>query len=144
MRRDVVGFATCGHELGHLGLNAVLQQQQHLLSRAACWLHLGANLGCASNATLFLRSTETADSEHMRDLLVAESYPVDAICIEPVSKASGEGRDIVDHGGKILSMAGSNAHFHAASDRWPGNVSSSRTAAIARAVGNWICDSRMA
>ena len=144
LRRDVVGFATCGHELGHLGLNALLQQQQHLLSSAACWLHLGANLGCASNATLFLRSTETADSEHMRDLLVAESYPVGAICIEPVSKASGEGRDIVDHGGKILSMAGSNAHFHAASDRWPGNVSSSRTAAIARAVGNWLCDSGMA
>src|SRR6476469_9362250 len=129
LRRDVIGFATCGHELGHLGLNALLQQQQHLLSSAACWLPLGANLGCASNATLFLRSTQTADSEHMRNLLVAEGYPVGAICIEPVSKASGEGRDIVDHGGKILSMAGSNAHFHAASDRWPGNVSSSRTAA---------------
>jgi len=35
-------------------------------------------------------------------------------------------------------MAGANQHFHAASDRWPGNVNAAGTAAIARAVGKWM------
>jgi len=38
----------------------------------------------------------------------------------------------------VLSLAGANAHFHAASDRWPANVSAANVAAIARAVGKWV------
>lgn len=56
----------------------------------------------------------------------------------PITAVSGEGRDLVEHGAQVLSMAGSNAHFHAASDRWPGNVNAAGTAAIARAVGRWV------
>jgi hypothetical protein len=102
----------------------LLQQQQHLLSSAACWLHLGANLGCARQCDVVLRSTETADSEHHGVICSWRGkLSVGAICIEPVSKASGEGRDIVGPWRQDTFMAGSNAHFHAASDRWPGNVS---------------------
>jgi hypothetical protein len=35
-------------------------------------------------------------------------------------------------------MAGANAHFHAASDRWPGNVNAAGIASISRAVAKWI------
>ena len=138
LHRDVHAFATCGHELGHLGLQELFTREAELARAASDWLHLGANLGCASNLTLFLRAAAPADAEHMRELLCTEGYPVEFIRIEPISAVSGEGRDITEHGGKVLSMAGANAHFHAASDRWPGNVNAAGTAAIARAVGRWV------
>ncbi len=138
LRRDVHGFATCGHELGHLGLKELLVQQAGLVRGASHWLHLGANLGCASNLTLFLRASDPAAADQMRELLCDEGYPAESIRIEPISAVSGEGRDVTEHGGQVLSMAGSNAHFHAASDRWPGNVNAAGVASIARAVGRWV------
>jgi hypothetical protein len=138
LRRDVRAYATCGHELGHLGLTELLAREAGLLKGAQHWLHLGANLGCASNLTLFLRAADPADSAKMRELLRAEGYPDEHIRVEPISAVSGEGRDITDHGGKVLSMAGANAHFHAASDRWPGNVNAAGIAAISRAVAKWV------
>ena len=137
LRRDLHAFATCGHELGHLGLTTLLTAQAHLLRGAHCWLHLGANLGCASNLCMFLRASDPADADYMRELLVTEGYPAELIRIEPISAVSGEGRDLAEHGAKVLSMAGSNAHFHAASDRWPGNVNAAGISSIARAVGMW-------
>ncbi len=138
LRRDVHAFATCDHELGHLGLHELLTREAGLVRDAHLWLHLGANLGCASNLTLFLRASDPAAADHMRALLVAEGYPAEFIRSEPITAVSGEGRDLVEHGAQVISMAGSNAHFHAASDRWPGNVNAAGTAAIARAVGRWV------
>jgi hypothetical protein len=73
----------------------------------------------------------------MRELLRDEGYPDESIRVQPISSVSGEGRDLTEHGAQVLSMAGANAHFHAASDRWPGNVNAAGTAAIARAVARW-------
>ena len=138
LRRDVHAFATCGHELGHLGLTALLAQEARLVRDARCWLHLGANLGCASNLAMFLRASDPLESQRMQELLVGEGYPAQFIRIEPISAVSGEGRDLTEHGAQVLSMAGSNAHFHAASDRWPGNVNAAGIASIARAVAKWV------
>jgi hypothetical protein len=85
-----------------------------------------------------VRTDDTAAAEAMRALLVAEGYPADAIRLEPASTYSGEGRDLAAHGARVLSLAGANAHFHAASDRWPTNVNAANVAAIARAVGKWV------
>jgi hypothetical protein len=138
LRRDVHAFATCGHELGHLGLTALLEKEADLARDADCWLHLGANLGCASKLDLFLRAHDTRESQRMHDLLVSEGYPAAHIHVESISAVSGEGRDLTEHGARVLSMAGANAHFHAASDRWPGNVNAAGVAAIARAVAKWV------
>ena len=138
LKRDVHAYATCGHELGHLGLQTLTQQQAPLISAAKVWLHLGANLGGAGNLTMYLRAADTRESEAMRDLLVAEGYPAQHIHIEPIGKISGEGHDLAHLGGKVLSLAGSNLHFHAASDRWPGNVNTAGIASIARAVARWV------
>ncbi|MGH8618041.1 MAG: hypothetical protein ACREUW_10150 [Burkholderiales bacterium] len=138
LRRDVRAYATCGHELGHVGLEHLLAREHKLVADAACWLHLGANLGTASNVAMTVRTDDTAAAEAMRALLVAEGYPADAIRLEPASTFSGEGRDVAAHGARVLSLAGANAHFHAASDRWPTNVSAANVAAIARAVGKWV------
>lgn len=140
LRRTVHAFATCGHELGHVGLHALLKQETALLKPAVKWLHLGANLGCASNATLILRASEPTEAQHMQALLVSEGYPAQAIQVDPISTASGEARDVMEHGGNVLSMIGRNAHFHAASDRWPANVNAERVAAVARAVNRWVAE----
>jgi hypothetical protein len=138
LKRDVHAYATCGHELGHLGLHALTQQQAPLVGNAKYWLHLGANLGGAGNLTMFLRAADSAHSATMRELLVDEGYPAQHIHIEPIGRISGEGHDLTHLGGKVLSLAGSNQHFHAASDRWPGNVNAAGIAAIARAVARWV------
>jgi hypothetical protein len=138
LKRDVHAYATCGHELGHLGLQTLTLQHAPLIKNAKYWLHLGANLGGAGNLTMMIRAANTADSEHMRDLLVTEGYPAQHIHIEPISKISGEGHDLTHLGGKVLSLAGSNLHFHAASDRWPGNVNTAGIASISRAVARWV------
>ena len=135
---DVRAYATCGHELGHLGLTELLAQEPLLARAGKPVLHLGANLGCASDPTLFLRASDDAMSAQMKALLRDEGYPEADIRVQPISSVSGEGHDLVGHGAKVLSMAGANAHFHAASDRWPGNVSAAGTAAIARAVSRWV------
>jgi hypothetical protein len=138
LRCDVRAYATCGHELGHLGLTELLAREPALARGEKPVLHLGANLGCASDLTLFLRAADPAMSEQMKMLLCREGYPEEFIRVQPISSVSGEGRDLTEHGAQVLSMAGANAHFHAASDRWPGNVNAAGTASIARAVGRWI------
>jgi hypothetical protein len=138
LRGDVRAYATCGHELGHLGLTELLAREPALAHGGKPILHLGANLGCASDLTLFLRASDPAMSGQMRELLCSEGYPDEFIRVQPIGSVSGEGRDLTEHGAQVLSMAGANAHFHAASDRWPGNVNAAGTASIARAVARWI------
>ncbi len=138
LKRNVHAYATCGHELGHLGLQTLTQSQAPLIKGAKYWLHLGANLGGAGNLSMMIRAADRADSDQMRDLLAAEGYPAQHIHIEPIGKISGEGHDLTHLGGKVLSLAGSNLHFHAASDRWPGNVNAAGIASISRAVARWV------
>jgi len=138
LKRSVHAYATCGHELGHLGLQTLTRQQSPLVTGAKYWLHLGANLGGMGNPALMIRAENTADSGQMRDLLAAEGYPARHIHIESIAKISGEGHDLTHLGARVLSLAGSNLHFHAASDRWPGNVNAAGIAAISRAVARWV------
>lgn len=138
LKRDVAAWATCGHELGHIGLNEMTRLNMLTVTGAKYWLHLGANLGGAGNLTMMVRASVQADAEAMRDLLAAEGYPREHILVEPDSKLSGEGHDLHHLGAKVLSLAGSNLHFHAASDRWPGNVNVAGIASISRAVARWV------
>ena len=135
---SVRAFATCAHELGHLGLERVLQDESRLLTDAPLWIHLGANLGCASDARITLRASDPGHAQRMRALLVEHGYPAAAIELEPIERALGEAHDLVAHGARVLSLIGRNAHFHAPSDRFPGNVNAAWTASIARALCAWI------
>ena len=138
LTRDVMAWATCGHELGHLGLQELIHRHMPLITGAHYWLHLGANLGGAGTLTLRVRAVDAVEAQIMRDLLVAEGYPAQHILVEPGNTISGEGHDLTHLGAKVLSLAGSNRHFHAASDRWPANVNAPGIASIARAVARWI------
>ena len=138
LRRQVLAYATCGHELGHIGLDELIRQRGKLLPKARYWLHLGANLGTASNLQMMIRADTPDDGNCMRDLLIAEGYPADFVAVEPIAKVSGEGHDLVKLGAKVLSLAGSNHYFHDASDRWPGNINAVGVASISRAVARWV------
>jgi hypothetical protein len=97
-----------------------------------------ANLGGAGTLTLRVRAVDAGEAQRMRDLLIAEGYPAQHILVEPGSTMSGEGHDLRHLGTKVLSLAGSNRHFHVASDRWPAHVNAPGVASIARAVARWI------
>ena len=126
--------ATCGHELGHLGLNAWLDSAPGLVRHAALFLHLGANLGAAGAGVLTLRSNVEGMAERLRDALVEARYPADEIALAPGDTANGEAHDILARGGRFLSLIGSNPRFHDPDDRWPQGVDVPRTTAIASAV----------
>ena len=138
LRRPVITYATCGHELGHIGLDEIINKRRALLTSACYWLHLGANLGTAGNLQMMIRAENPEDGNLMRDLLIAEGYPAEFVAVEPISKISGEGYDLVNLGAKVLSIAGVNRYFHDASDRWPGNINAAGIASISRAVARWV------
>jgi hypothetical protein len=138
LHRQVLAYATCGHELGHIGLDELIRQRDDLLKNARYWLHLGANLGTASSLQMMIRADNPDDGQFMRDLLIAEGYPAEFVVVEPMAKVSGEGHDLKKLGAKVLSMAGSNHYFHDAADRWPGNVNAAGIASISRAVARWV------
>jgi hypothetical protein len=138
LQRQILAYATCGHELGHIGLDELIRQRADLLTTARYWLHLGANLGTASNLQMMIRAENRDDGHLMRDLLIAEGYPAEFVAVEPIAKVSGEGHDLVKLGAKVLSMAGSNHYFHDASDRWPGNINTAGITSISRAVARWV------
>jgi hypothetical protein len=138
LTRAVRAWATCGHELGHLGWQDLIHRHRPLLTGAHSWLHLGANLGGAGTLTLRVRAVAGVEAQRLRDLLVAAGYPAQPILVEPGSTMSGAGHDLMHFGAKVLSLAGSNRPFHAARDRWPATVNAPGIASITRAVARWI------
>lgn len=132
--RPVLFAATCGHELGHLGLNAWLESTPGLVQGASVFLHLGANLGAAGRGVLTLRSNLPGLAERMQVALLAAGYPGAEIILAPGDTANGEAHDILIRGGRFLSLIGSNPNFHDPDDRWPHGVDLPRAAALCAAV----------
>jgi hypothetical protein len=74
LTRDVMAWATCGHELGHLGLQELVHRHRPLITDAHSWLHLGANLGGAGTLTLRVRAVDAVDAQSMRDLRFCRKF----------------------------------------------------------------------
>lgn len=132
LARPVRFAATCGHEIGHLGLQHWLAAEPGLVPGAAVFLHLGANLGAADDARLTLRSNVPGLADQAAAALVAAGYPADALV--QATGANGEAHDILVAGGRFLSLIGANPRFHAPDDRWPASVDLPRAEAIVAAV----------
>jgi hypothetical protein len=133
-RRAVVAMATCGHELGHIGARHAFAAEPALASASALVVHLGANLGCAGDVRLTVRSNVEGLAERMAEALVAAGHPRAPIEVVTGGKANGEAHEIEVRGGRYVSLIGHNPWFHAPEDRWPETVDINRAAAIARAV----------
>lgn len=132
--RGVVGLATCGHELGHIGAHQAFAAEPHLATASPLVIHLGANLGAAEDEGLTVRSNVPGLAERMAARLEAAGHPRAPLQILTGGKANGEAHEIEERGGRYLSLIGRNPWFHAPEDRWPISVDCARAGSIARAV----------
>ncbi|MBY0496729.1 MAG: hypothetical protein K2Y23_21180 [Cyanobacteria bacterium] len=139
LARDVVFVASSGHELGHLGINAFVDRRPGIVSRAAAWMHFGANIGAAAGIpAAMLRTTapppvplssslpgtrgntiQSSDDEMQRlleqamranELFLGMRMPHDRV-------PGGEAEVVHRGGGRYLSVIGGNLMFHNPGDR---------------------------
>lgn len=119
LKRRVMFVASSGHELGHLGIDAYIARRPGVVEHAVAWLHLGANIGAATDLTnnLLQASNDELDAtlaEGMRSvgLEVARRAPRDRV-------PAGEAEAVHRGGGRYVSAIGGNALFHNIADRGP-------------------------
>ena len=123
LKRSVLFFvASSGHELGHLGIDAYIEKRPEIVTRSAAWLHLGANIGAATelnNNLLQARDDELdralSDAMTKAGLRVARRAPRSNV-------PAGEAEAIDRGGGRYVSTIGGNQLFHNRADRGPGAV----------------------
>jgi hypothetical protein len=129
-RRPVILLATTGHELGHLGLQHVLDAEEALVAGAHGWLHLGANLGAAQAPALRLQASDAASLELAEAALARHRTPP-ALTTPVDTPPFGEARDLFAGGARFVSLLGGNGLFHHPADRWPDAVDVARTTDLA-------------
>jgi hypothetical protein len=119
LKRSVLFVAASGHELGHLGIDAYIERRPGLVKSAAGWLHLGANVGAATdlNNNLLQASDDQLDARlaaamTASGLIVARRTPRGDV-------PAGEAEAVHRGGGRYVSAIGGNALFHNPGDRGP-------------------------
>ena len=131
--RDVRFVATSGHELGHLGLKAYLNNNPNLATDALVWMHLGASIGASVDATPNLYTSDEGLERRAVHYLKSEvsKMPV----VRPRDGVpGGESREIHQRGGSYVSLAGGHATFHQQADRWPDTVDIESVASYAKSM----------
>jgi hypothetical protein len=136
--RDVLFVASSGHELGHLGIDAFVDQRPGIVPKTVGWMHLGANIGAATqtggavqasnndparrHATPALGSGNTiqASDDEFEGVLSRAMMSV-GLSIDrrkPRSAVPAGEAEVVHRGaGRYVSVIGSNALFHNQEDR---------------------------
>jgi hypothetical protein len=134
--RPVQFAASSGHELGHLGLDAFLEARPGLVTDAAAWVHLGANIGAAGGQPRLQASSD--ELEHAAaSALERAGAPVQQRA--PRGRMpNGEARNLHAGGARYASLLGSSPVFHNPSDRWPAAVDADAVARFASAVGELV------
>jgi hypothetical protein len=130
--RTVLAVASSGHELGHFGLDAFLDQRRDLVKNAAAWIHLGANIG-AANGVPRLQASDDALEGLAAEALTRAGAPVRQR-VPRGNRPGGEARNIHDGGGRYLSLLGTGPFFHNIADRWPVAVDAAGVARFAEAI----------
>jgi len=132
-RRPVWFVASSGHELGHLGINAYIERRSGIATNAVAWLHLGANVGAATDAA----NTLQASDDHL-DALLSEAMTAVGLNVDrraPRGRVpSGEAEAVHRRGGRYVSIIGGSALFHNPQDRGPDAVNPDAVARFAQAV----------
>ena len=138
--RTVIFVAFSGHELGCLGIDAFVDRRPGIVSKAAAWIHFGANIGAATDSGNRLAASDDEfngiASRAMRSsgLNIDEQVPRGTI-------PGGEAAVVHRGGGRYVAVTGRNALFHNPEDRGPQAVDPSAIAkfstaflAVARAM----------
>ena len=130
--RTVIFTANTGHELGHVGLDRFLEQNNDLAANAHCWVHLGANFASNGSQVRIQYSSESLKRRIGR--LLTEHKIKIASETDSASRPGGEARNIFDAGGNYVSLLGSNSLFHHPDDRMLTNVDFARATRTCNAV----------
>jgi hypothetical protein len=132
--RTVQFVASSGHELGHLGLESFLARRSDLITSAAAWIHLGANIGAAGSRARVQASDDAIEQEALSELARAG---IDAPNRVPRGTVpAGEARNIHLGKGRYVSVLGSSPFFHNPADRWPAAVDPPAVTRFARAMAD--------
>lgn len=133
-RRAVRFTANTGHELGHIGLEQFVTNDDSART-AHLWLHLGANFAARGGRVRLQYSDAETREVAQRHLgrFVDDETPLG-------TRPLGEARNVFDLGGRYISILGSNPLFHHPSDRWPDAVDIERTDAITAAVADLVAE----
>lgn len=132
-RRPVVFVASSGHELGHLGIDAFIARRESLVKSAAAWLHLGANIGAATDLA---NNLVQASDDEMESRLTGAMKAVDLAVARRAPRGrvpAGEAEAVHRGGGRYASAIGGNALFHNIADRGPGATDAPSIATFAAA-----------
>jgi hypothetical protein len=142
-QRTIEFVASGGHELGHLGIDVFVANRRGLVSGAAGWMHLGANIGAAvrpaaagasraddgtvRHAVAAMGSGNTIQaSDDLREEILSTALTAHGLGISrrvPRGTVPGGEAEVVHRGGgKYVSVIGSNALFHNLEDAGSGTV----------------------
>jgi hypothetical protein len=128
--RTVLFVASSGHELGHLGLRNYLDRRPGLVQKSMGWMHLGANIGAATDPANNLQASDEDFAALIGQAMLSFGLRIDRQ-IPNDRIPAGEARMVQEGGGRYLSLTGRNALFHSPDDHGPGAVD---PAVIARFV----------
>jgi len=131
-RRPVWFVASSGHELGHLGINAYIDRRSGIVTNAVGWLHLGANVGAATDAANMVQASDDRMDALLSEAMTAVGLKVDRRA--PRGRVpSGEAEAVHRRGGRYVSIIGSSALFHNPEDRGPEAINPGTIARFAQA-----------
>jgi hypothetical protein len=130
-RRTILFVASSGHELGHLGINAFIDRRAGIVKKAVGWLHLGANIGAATEAANTIQASDDEFDRRLTEAMSGAGLQVDRRT--PRGRVpGGEAEAVHRGGGRYVSIIGGNALFHNPEDKGPQAID---PAAIARFSG---------
>jgi hypothetical protein len=132
-RRTVLFVASTGHELGHLGIDAYIARRSGVVRNSAVWLHLGANIGAATDSALLLQAAD--DEIDAAAASALESHGLHVTARAPRGNVpAGEAEAVHRGGGRYLSLIGGNALFHHVDDIGPAATDPARIAQFSAAL----------
>jgi hypothetical protein len=116
--RPVVFVASSGHELGHLGVSAFISRRAGVVTNAVGWLHLGANIGAATDPSNTVQASDDEFEARLASAMAASGLGIDRRNPRGTIP-SGEAEAVHRGGGRYVSIIGGNALFHNPADRGP-------------------------
>jgi hypothetical protein len=116
--RDVLFVASSGHELGHLGINAFVDRRPGVVKKSVAWIHLGANIGAATDPGNTLQSSDDELEAKLASAMTSAGLRVDRR-IPRGTIPAGEAEVVHRGSGRYVSVIGRNAFFHNPADRGP-------------------------
>jgi hypothetical protein len=119
--RDVIFVASSGHELGHLGINAFVEQRPEIVKNSVGWMHFGANIGAATDPGNNVQSSDDESENRLIAAMTAVALSIDRR-VPRGTVPGGEAEVVHRGGGKYVSVIGRNGLFHNPLDRGAATV----------------------